>query len=141
MITEGLTVACTNAVLPVMVLLAGLANVELVYLRQLRSPESITDPNRYSDPFGYKLGRGFGWFVNGLVFSAAVFLPKAMVIYWCTSSMHQFLTHLIVMHPRVRKRFGIWLRPHEGERPYRMLFLQFRSRYRLLRYIYAKRPE
>ncbi|THD21406.1 hypothetical protein D915_008008 [Fasciola hepatica] len=76
MITEGLTVACTNAVLPVMVLLAGLANVELVYLRQLRSPESITDPNRYSDPFGYKLGRGVGWFVNGLVFSAAVFLPK-----------------------------------------------------------------
>lgn len=76
MAAEGLTVACSNSVLPVMVLLAGLANAELVYLRQPRAPESITDPTNYSDPFGYRLGRGVGWFVNGLVFSAAMFLPK-----------------------------------------------------------------
>ncbi|VDP91986.1 unnamed protein product [Echinostoma caproni] len=76
MVSEGLTVACNSPVLPIALLIVGLANVELMYLRQLRPPESITNPSRFSDPVGYKVGRGIGWFVNGLIFSAAMFFPK-----------------------------------------------------------------
>ncbi|KAA0200107.1 hypothetical protein FBUS_08691 [Fasciolopsis buskii] len=64
---------------------------------------------------------------------------SAMVIYWCTSSVHQLLTHLILMHPGARRQLSVWPRPHEGERPYSMLFLQIKSRYRLFRYLYRKR--
>lgn len=128
LVTEGLNVACAHWLLPIGLLLTGLANIELMHLRTPRS-----------NLWNFRLSRGAGWFGNLVIFYFSLFVPKAIVVYWTTSAIHQFITHLLVMHPWMRERFGIWLRPTEGIHPYRVLLQTAIDRYALLRRFRLKR--
>ncbi|KAF6778286.1 hypothetical protein AHF37_02362 [Paragonimus kellicotti] len=135
-ISEGLNVACCNVFLPFSLLIAGLANVELMYLRQ---PRAAVDPEvskaNIPDPWPYRLSRALGWLGNGSMFFFSFFVPKAFVLYWLTSTVHQLCTHLLVMHPAVRRFFNIWLRPNEGSYPFKVLLQTAQSRYAILRWL------
>ncbi|KAK4476273.1 hypothetical protein MN116_001478 [Schistosoma mekongi] len=131
-------VPCSSLLLPFLCTLTGLANVELAFLRR---PLSI-DPKSNSvipDPMSCKLVRFAGWFGNVVLFACSTFVPKALVIYWCTSSIHQLCLHLLVMHPHLRKMFGLWTIPHEGPNPYKALFNSMYHRYNISRWLQNKK--
>ncbi|KAG5442793.1 Cytochrome c oxidase assembly protein cox18, mitochondrial [Clonorchis sinensis] len=138
-VSEGINMTCTSCVIPVGLLLTGLANVELTHLRR---PRSRGDGSVFgavsSDHWSYRVARGFGWFGNLCIFGFSFLVPKALVIYWLTSAIHQLFTHLLVMHPTVRHWFGIWPRPNEGNQPYKVVVQAALSRYRILRWLRSK---
>ncbi|KAA3670813.1 uncharacterized protein DEA37_0002884, partial [Paragonimus westermani] len=85
-----------------------------MYLRQPRAAvDHAASKVNIPDPWPYRLSRALGWLGNGSVFFFSLFVPKALVLYWLTSTVHQLCTHLLIMHPAVRRSLNIWLRPNE----------------------------
>ncbi|CAH8579049.1 unnamed protein product [Schistosoma turkestanicum] len=134
----SLIIPCSSFMLPFICTLAGLANVELACLRRPLLFNSKSN-SLIPDPLSYSVVRFLGWVGNLILFACCSFLPKALVIYWCTSSIHQLCISLLIMHPNLRKLLGLWTIPHEGSYPYRALLNSMYHRYNILKWLRNKK--
>ncbi|CAH8632345.1 unnamed protein product [Schistosoma intercalatum] len=134
----SLNVPCSSFLLPSICTLAGLANVELACLRRplFFNPKSNSV---IPDPLPYNAVRFVGWVGNLALFACCSFFPKAFVIYWCTSSIHQLCIHLLIMHPCLRRLLGLWTIPHEGHYPYKVLLNSMYHRYNISKWLQNKK--
>lgn len=110
--TEGalwltnLAVADPHYILPAILLVTNILNIELNSLRN-------KDPKRL-ERWLTRLFRGLTFFV----FALSTQVPSAMSLYWASSSTYGLVQNIIMKFPKVRRKLGIPKTPSERERPF-----------------------
>jgi len=102
---SNLSVADPYYVLPCVLLLTNLINIELNTFRQ-QTPSTMS--RLLTNTF-----RG----LTCLVFLISTQVPSAMSLYWATSSSYGLLQNIVMKFPRVRRHLNIPKTPSEQEKP------------------------
>ncbi|KAL5107709.1 hypothetical protein TcWFU_004910 [Taenia crassiceps] len=149
-VTEGLTSPTTSLCLLAATTFVTALNVEISHLRRVYAQAATTamalDPKFANQnyaaiaaptrlPWQLKFAHRIGHLGTLLIALFSSFAPSALVIFWCTSSSHQLMLHLLCLSNRARGFLGIAKTPADPKRPYLALWRIAKSRYRILRLI------
>lgn len=103
---SNLSLADPYYILPVMLLLTNLMNIEMSTLKKQA-------PSKFAKGMTY-IFRG----LSGLMFLVATQVPSAMSLYWTCSSSYGLAQNLLIKHPTVRRLLNIPKTPSESKQPY-----------------------
>ncbi|XP_008557667.2 cytochrome c oxidase assembly protein COX18, mitochondrial [Microplitis demolitor] len=114
---SNLTAVDSYYILPILVGVFTLANIEIVHMLKTKDPSKTQKFSLY-----------FGRAISLIIVPLACIVPSGMSLYWTTSSAYSIFQNLLIVSPKFRRFSRIPETEEDREHPYRFLFDKIKKR-------------
>ena len=127
-VCPDLTIPDPTWIIPVVIGLAFLANVELGASRV--SKDLLTQGGLRPMPLGFTLANNIMRSIALVMVPVSAMVPSVVAVYWASSAVSGFLVNIVVMSPKFRGLVRIPSHPTDDPNPYRGAVRNFKDNWK-----------